>query len=239
MSQNIQSSFDETIKDSNLENLAVNLAEVTIDNLINEGVLRDIPIISTLIGMARTGANIHDKLFLKKIVYFLNNLKDTTIENRKIMIEQIDNSLNYRIKVGEKLLYIIDACNDYENSELAAHLFKAFIDEKITYGEFLDSSNVVTKITSQDFQWFLQNGQKYMQIEDIGGLLGSGLFNLYYEPIDVKVDKETDHDILSMSGIEYKTDVYGGAMHVSVSRIGEIILEIFAPNHTKKARIKL
>ena len=239
MSQNIQSSFETTLKDSSLENLAIDLSELTIDNLTNEGILKEVPIIGTLVNLARFGANIKDRLFLKKIVYFLDKLKDIPIDQRKKMIEEIDGSEKFRLKVGEKLLYIIDSCNDYENSEIAAVLFKAFIEGKITYDAFLESSNIIMKITSQDFQWFLKNGQKYMYVEDIGGLLSSGLFDLNYEPIDIRVEEETDHKVLLEGGNKYKTDVDGGNMRVSTSRAGEIILEVFSPTYKKPKVLKI
>lgn len=240
MDENIQKSFDSTIKDSNLENITIDAVELTIDRLTDEGILKDIPIIGTLVSLAKLGANIHDRLFLKKIICFLNELKSLSVEDRKKMIERIDSSKEYRIKVGEKLLYIIDACGDYENSELVAGLFKAFVEEKISYSDYLQSSDIVTKISPRDFKWFLKNGQRrYMKAEDVGGLFGSGLFELFVDPIDVRVEDETDRKTLMEGGHKYKTNIDGGDMRVSLTRAAEVILEVFCVDYKKPKVIKL
>lgn len=49
---------------------------------------------------------------------------------RQKMISDIDSSQKYKIQVGEKLLYIIDKCDDYTKSGIVSLIFKAYIEEK-------------------------------------------------------------------------------------------------------------
>ena len=218
----IQESFDKTLKGTNLQDIMIDLSDTTIDTLLKDELLKEIPVVKTLVAFAKLGANIHDRLFLKKIISFMNGLKDIPHTERSRMIDKIDASKEQRVKVGEKLLYIIDSCNDYENSELVSRLFKAIIQEKISYDEFLRSSNAIERITSYDLKWFLKNARKYMTVEEVGSLISSGLFDLYYEEIDVTVEDQDDHE----STDKYKTRVDGGGAGVTISRIGVIILEI-------------
>lgn len=220
---NIQESFDKTLKHTNFQDIIIDISEITIDSLLKDGVLKDLPIVGTLIHFAQFGANIRDLLFLKKIISFMNPLKDISPAKRSRIINKIDNSKEYRVKVGEKLLYIIDTCSDYENSENVSHLFKAFFEKKITYDEFLRSSNVIERLTSYDLKWFLKNTREYMSVEEVGSLISSGLFHLHYEQIDVSVEDQDDYK----SSDRYKTHINGGETAVTISRVGEIILEVF------------
>lgn len=219
---NIQESFDTTLKGTNLQDIIIDMSDITIDTVLRDELLKEIPVVKTLVAFAKLGANIHDRLFLKKIISFMNELKDIPSTERSRMIGKIDASKKHRVKVGEKLLYIIDSCNDYENSELVARLFKAFIQEKISYDEFMRSSNAIERIAIYDLKWFLKNVRKYMGVEEVGSLISSGLFDLYYEKIDVTVEDQDDYE----SRDKYKTLVDGGEAGVTISRIGEIILEI-------------
>jgi len=219
---NIQESFDKTLKDTNFQDTAIDISEITIDNLLKDGLFKDIPIVGTLIHFAKLGANVRDLLFLKKIISFMNGLKDISPAKRSKMINKIDDSKEYRVKVGEKLLYIIDSCNDYENSENVSMLFKAYLKGKITYDEFLGSSNVIERIGSYDLKWFLKNTRGSMRVEEVGSLISSGLFDLHYEQIDVSVEDQDDYE----SSERYKTRVNGGETYVTISRVGEIILEV-------------
>jgi hypothetical protein len=237
---NIQISFDSTLKDTNLSNLAINFTELTIDSLLNNGLIKDLPIVGTLVNLSKIGANIQDKLFLKKILSFLNGLKDVPVEDRKKMIKDIDDSKKYRIKVGEKLLYIIDKSSDYEMSELLGVIFKYYIEGNITYDEFLKVSSVLNNLTINDFKWFVEKGQSYhFDLDAISDLIGSGLFDLHYEQIDVRVEDEDDHKILmERYASKYKTNIDGGGIDANVSRSGEIILEVFCLTYKNSGTIR-
>jgi hypothetical protein len=222
-SNNIQESFDKTLRSTNFQDIAIDISEITIDSLLKDGILKDIPIVGTLIHLAKLGVNIRDILFLKKMVSFMSGLKEILPAERSKMINKIDDSKEYRVKVGEKLLYIIDSCNDYENSENVSRLFKAYLKEKITYNEFLSSSNVIERIESHDLKWFLKNTRESMGVEEVGNLISSGLFDLHYEQIDISVEDQDDYE----SSDRYKTRVNGGETYLTISQVGEIILEVF------------
>ena len=119
-----------------------------------------------------------------------------------------------------------------------AQLFKALVDQIITYDEFLRCSSVVEKITNHDWTSFLNNTKKHMKVEDVGGLLSSGLFELWYDPVEVTIEEETDAKDLMEGADKYKATTSGGEMMVSVSQVGEIILEIFPSNYIKPKTIQ-
>lgn len=238
----IQESFDQSLIDDNLKNITTDFTEVAIDKLLDNNLIKDIPIISTFFNIISLGVNIHDKLFLKKILSFLYGIKDINLDDRKRIIKEIDESKKYRIKVGEKLLYIIDNCNDFESSEKIAEVFKYFIEQKITYNEFLKVANILEGLSSADFNWFIKERKNYyFDLSDVGDLISSGLFELYYDQIDVQVSDQDDHKILrdNPNANKYKTKIDGGGISVHLSRAGEIILEVFCSSYTKPKTVKL
>jgi len=239
---NIQKSFDETLADCNLLNLGIDISEIAIDSILQDGLLKELPIVGTIINLSKLSANIQDKLFLKKILTFLNGLRDISPEKRKEMIEKIDKSKEFRIRVGEKLLYIVDSCDDHEISELIGILFRSYIEEKINYDDFLKASSVLNKLSISDFKWFTKD-RKYhnFDLSDIGDLISSGLFELYYEQLDVRVIEEDDYKKLreNPNADKYKTEVEGGGISVLLSRAGEIILEVFCKSYKKPKTMKI
>jgi len=233
---NIQNSFNTTLTDSNLESLGIDISELAIDNILHDGLLKDIPIVGTIINLSKFGANIHDRLFLKKLLSFLNKIESIPSDKRKELICTIESSKKYRMKVGENLLYIIDTCEDYEISELIGFLFKAFVEEKITYDDFLKSASVLKKLNMGDFKWFVKERKNHhFDLDSVGDLISSGLFKLHYEQISVQVEDETDRKTLMEGGEKYRSDVDGG-VSVCLSRAGEIILEIFYPGFVKSKK---
>ncbi|MFV0221812.1 hypothetical protein OBJ96_08865, partial [Empedobacter falsenii] len=100
----------QVIKDKEFQTVTKDLTEVVIDSNIAEGLLKDVPLLSTIIGTFNTVTNIKDKLFLKKILTFLYELKSISENKIEEQINKIEEDLKYRTKVGEKLLFIIDKC---------------------------------------------------------------------------------------------------------------------------------
>jgi hypothetical protein len=231
----IESSFETTLKDSNLQSVAINISEIGIDAVLNDGLLKVLPVVGTISSFLKFGANIKDRLFLKKILSFLGPLRDIKAEQRKRMIDAIDDSKKYRIKVGEKLLYIIDSCEDYEISELISIAFRYYLNGNITYEEFLKVSSTLKDMNKTDFNWFIKDREShYFDLNNVGDLISSGLFELYYDQLDVQVRDQDDYKVLRDNpDRKYKTEVDGGGVSVQLSRAGEIILEIFCSTYKK------
>ena len=155
--KNLSDSFDETIKDSNLAEINADLYEVLIDSFLKDGIVKDIPIIGTILKLSKFSMSLKEHLFLKKIIYFISELKDISPKDRNKMISELDESKVHRIKVGEKLIYIIDKCEDHVSTEYVAKFFKSFLLNKISYSDFLRCTSIIKNIFIEDFECFVKS----------------------------------------------------------------------------------
>lgn len=200
----ISNSFEETLKDNDLRGFTINLAETFTDSMLKDGVVKDIPIIGTIIGLGKTVLNIKDRLFLKKIIYFISELSDIPPQTRNKMISKIDNSKEYRVKVGEKLIYIIDKCEDHERAQIIARLFSAFLTSKIDYADFLRAANVIEKTVLEDLYYFVETDDEELSLEEASYFINSGLFDfgdISLRPEQVDWDGETVDTVVSSATI--------------------------------------
>lgn len=231
----LSKSLEHTLKDSDLQNVTISLAEVFADSLMEEGIAKDIPIIGTILGLGKATIGIKESLFLKKIIYFISELKNVSATKRQEMIDKIDNSGNFRTKVGEKLLYIIDKCDDHEKSQIIARLFSAFLSEIISYDEFLRASHIIDQVIHEDLKWFVEGGWEedrekykylydypnedgYFRIEEVGNIATSGLVEIVSPEVMVR-----DQDDWKMHD---KYIVEGSELTVRITDIGQKIREI-------------
>lgn len=180
---------------------------------MDEGVAKQIPIIGTVIGLGKTAVGIKESLFLKKIIYFISELNDISTEKRQEMINKIDISGKFKTRVGEKLLYIIDKCDDHEESQIVACLFSAFLSGSISYDEFLRASHVISQVIFDDLRWFVEEEWKYryglrddcLTVEEAGNIASTGLVKIISPEVSVR-DQESHrkiNEILSASCICY------------------------------------
>lgn len=221
--QNLSSSLEVTIKDSNLTEINIELSEILIDSFINEGIAKDIPIIGTILKLGKFSINLKEHLFLKKIIYFISNLKEIPAKKRSEMVSKINNSKTHRIKVGEKLIYIIDKCEDHITTEYVAIFFKAFLLEKISYSEFLRCTSIIQNIFIEDFEYFISNdylerynnwNECFSEIEM--NLVNSGLCGKEVEEITIR-----DQDDWKRASEKYIVE--GGKESLYITEIGKKI----------------
>lgn len=71
------------------------------------------------------------------------------------MIQKIDESKEFRMKVGDKLIYVVDRIEDHHLSNLLGVVFKAVMDEKIDYRDFLKITSIAQSSNSITFNHFL------------------------------------------------------------------------------------
>ena len=76
-------SLKETISHSNLYEIGSVIAEASIDSVLKDGILKDVPIINFLTGLWKIGVTINDYLFLKKLLLFLNELRTYLLLSEK------------------------------------------------------------------------------------------------------------------------------------------------------------
>ncbi|HFK5586175.1 hypothetical protein CMU71_05800 [Elizabethkingia anophelis] len=190
----INKSFEESIKSTELYNIASDIGEALIDSTLEDGILKDIPIIGTIINLGKGYLSIQDRIFSKKILKFLFQLKDIPESERIKAIKRIDESQEEKIKVGERLLYLIERADDHIKSEYIGKLFAEYVKENLGYEEFKRCSEIINKSFLDDLIWFLESDVKTLTMEESSELISSGIFDMPYS-LEIKNEGNTDISI--------------------------------------------
>lgn len=210
-------SLEDFLKKDDLSNLAVSFGEVGIDAILENGILKDIPILSSILGGINAIGSVRDALFAKKLVSFLSELSDIPVEQRQNMIDLIDNSNDFKVKVGEKLIYIIEKAEDHYTSKIVAIFFAEFLTEKITYDQFLKVSRIINNMFIGDFLDFASESSDPIDFDSENTFINTGLVDVYFEPVLV----EDNDDYKS-----YGKYVTSGGASLYVTPIGELIRSV-------------
>ncbi|GHX87636.1 hypothetical protein VCSRO209_3437 [Vibrio cholerae] len=213
----LSKSLEDSLKKDDLSNLAIDLGEVGIDAILEGGVLRDIPILSSIVSGINVIGSVRDALFTKKLISFLSELSDVSVEQRRSMIESIDNSNEYKIKVGEKLIYIIEKAEDHYTSKIIAIFFSEFLVGEITYNQFLKISRIIDSMFIGDFLEFASESSEPIDFDSDNTFINTGLVDVYFEPVVVKDGDKYD---------EYDKYVTSGGASLYVTRIGELVRSV-------------
>lgn len=126
--------------------------EIGIDSLMNEGILKEIPIVNTIVGVLKIGKNVHDRNLLKQTLTFINEFNNNEIsrdklEQYKITIE--NNPKRCEEELG-RILLLLNNFIDKEKSIMLAKIFKAYIEKIINWNEFCEYSEIINRLFIQD-----------------------------------------------------------------------------------------
>jgi len=215
---NLSASLTDSLVSSDLQSVTIDLAEAFADTLLEDGLAKDIPVIGTIYKLAKYGVSVRDRLFVKKLLCFFSEISQISVEDRARMISKIDQSGEFRMRVGEKLLYILDKPEDHENARIVAVLFRAFIDGKLTYAEFLRASRAIQSVMTDDLWSFVEEENNRWSVAGVGVLLSAGLCEMEDPPI--WVEDEWDRDM----GSKYRVE--GAELSACISDLGSKVRSI-------------
>jgi hypothetical protein len=135
----LESSFFETLENTDLKQLGTDLGEVAFDSLISgsEGVLKDIPVFSTIRSVYGIVGTISNHFYAKKLWGFLVGIKDIPPEERRQQLWKLIADAEERQRTGETTLMLLDRLTDMRKPLLMANAFKAFLREQISFDEML------------------------------------------------------------------------------------------------------
>ena len=104
--------FEKSLFNSS-ENVISDYLEIGIDSLMNEGILKELPIVNTIVGVLKVGKNVHDRNLLKQTLTFINEFNNNQISDDKLERYKLTIEMNPK----RCLSYITQKKGDLEEEE--------------------------------------------------------------------------------------------------------------------------
>lgn len=134
-----------------LDEVGLDLSEVVLDSILNDGILKDIPFVRTFVGIGKFVFRIYDRIFLKKVVKFLIELSNISTEEKEEFLGKLKDEKKER-ELGESLILYLDRHENFKKPELLAKVFKAYIQHHLTYEQFHLLAASIDKALVQDIE---------------------------------------------------------------------------------------
>ena len=146
--------FKESLFNESLAETVTDIAEIGIDSILSEGILKDLPIFSVLIGSVRTVRSIQERNMLRNTAIFLD-----TINSRKIEVEKLNHykTMLQDEKVAEKelgrVLILLNQYVDNIKSRMLGVLFWKYVNGEYTWNKFCELSDIVSRLFIDDLEY--------------------------------------------------------------------------------------
>lgn len=169
------------VSSPNFSDLMADNLEVLLDQVLRDGLFREIPAIGTAVSMVKAGIDVRNRIFLEKLLRFCNHLQNISEEERLRFVSKLKADEKFRLQVGESLVLLLDRLDDVQQKPvLLARIFEAYIGGRIDHLAFQKLSTALDRIKTYnipDLLAFYDNSPDCLPPDDgslqdlvIGGL---------------------------------------------------------------------
>ncbi len=126
--------------------------ELGIDSFIDDGLLKEVPIVNSIVSVLKVSKSIYDRNLLKQTLTFINEFNSGNLEEN-VINEYVERISKNEKKCEEELgrvLIILNNNIDKEKSILLAKIFKSYVYSKINWNEFCEFSEILNRVFIQD-----------------------------------------------------------------------------------------
>ena len=149
---NLQYSFRESLKKYG-EPLVIDILESGLDANLNDGVIKEIPFISTAVSLYHIGKTVKERYHVRKMIEFIQEINKGIVTEYKLneYKKKFDSQEKFRIKELEYIVIIVDRYIGYNKPVMLARLYRAYLDGILKWTEFLVYSEVIDRFLASDF----------------------------------------------------------------------------------------
>ena len=163
----------DSITSEGIISLGSDLLELALDNNLNEGVLREIPVVRNLYNLGRATVGIYHRLSIKKMINFLGELSNVSSKKRQSFVEDINKDPQKKRVCEETLLLLIDRADSLEKPSILGRILKHHILDNISYEDAMRLSFIVDRVYMSDLDYLTRFSSGIQRKPDIDASLQS------------------------------------------------------------------
>ncbi|NTW55372.1 MAG: hypothetical protein HGB15_11615 [Chlorobaculum sp.] len=204
----IQYELINSIKESDVIELLADFSELSIDQLLDEGLLKDIPWVGWIFKAKNIYHTLSDQSFLAKIMSFLLSLETIDNDDKVRFVNRIESDHNFKNQLGIKLLLVLEKIDDIEKPAMLSKVFCAFIKGYIDCDDFYALADAINNAYISDLKKLLISNierPEYVRL-DLEGLYRSNLTE-----IQKNIKFQPSHGISELT-IEFKISYLGNLL---------------------------
>ena len=122
-----------------ITSLMTDVGEFTLDSFMQDGVIKELPIVGSVFSMIKIGVDIRDRIFVEKLKCFIENVDNNQKWREKFSDDEECN------KISKQLLYIVDSCDDDNKLKLIGMAFNYLVNGEISKDEYFYTVNIISK----------------------------------------------------------------------------------------------
>lgn len=184
-----------TLLGESLGDSVADISELAIDSVIQNGLLKEIPIVGTIVGFCKLGMNLKERNLLKQALNFINEFNNGTMDPEKLKKYQEEIKSNPK-KAEEELgrcLLILNSTIETIHSKIQGRLFSSYVNQSISWDKYVELSDAANRLFVADMKALVKidsqpdkyvgvqtnKAYNYFRLQSLGLLTsGVGMFDM-------------------------------------------------------------
>jgi len=175
MKESISDNLAMTVAVTGCLELPAEILEFSIDQVLDEGLLKDIPVVGWIAKGVSIGHSISDRILYHKILRFLIALEKIGEGDRETFRTKVRDDSDFRRKVGEHLIVLLDKIDAFDKASLFALCFDHFLTSDIDHEYFADLSHVIERTPLSDLKALCVSDSQRIQFRSSGVAAACGI----------------------------------------------------------------
>ena len=163
-----QASLFDTSKDV-AKKWAENIVEVGIDSLMENELVKSIPVVGTVFELAKFGLNLYARNLNAQLVTFINEFNSGTVD--KAVLDKhkkaLENTKSAEAELG-RVLFLLNSNIDIDKSRYEAKFYRAYVYERISWEQFCELCDITNRLYIYDVdvlkETFANHGVNAMKV---------------------------------------------------------------------------
>lgn len=128
--------------------------EIGIDSVLKDGLLKDIPIVGTILGAGKFAQNLYDRNLIRQTVAFINEFNRGELDDEKLQKYRRKLARNPKFSEEElgRVLILLNKTIDTKKSKLLARFYRAYTHEKISWDVFCELCDITDRLFLADLE---------------------------------------------------------------------------------------
>lgn len=153
-----------------VHNALTDIAEVSLDSILDDGLLKDISVISTTLSLYKIGKGVKELHYVKKLAQFVYSLNNGAVDedSRAYYKKKLEGSNKKRNQELEYIMILLDRYINFDKPNMLAKLYLAYLREDILWQEFAMYAEAIDRFLPGDCSMLCSDADKFISRRNIG-----------------------------------------------------------------------
>ena len=167
--QSLALSFSDSLTEE-VSSCVGEFVEIGVDSVLEDGLMKDIPFISTAVSIYRIGKSIRERHHVAKLAVFLNEInKGIADENERYEYRvKFQSDEKFHNQELEYAMILIDRYIGFDKPQMLAKLFLAYLRGEIVWIELTMYAEVIDRFLPGDYNVLASDTEKFITYHNGG-----------------------------------------------------------------------